>query len=99
MNRVARLQETPGRPCEVPRFWSAPGAVEALAEVVETDVVDRSRSLTLTGMTLGSAAHVWPFDPARVAASLNGKPVGHELVDDLGCVAPPTYERQKLCPA
>lgn len=34
-------------------------------------------------MTLTSAAHEWLVDPARVAASLRGKRVGHELVNDL----------------
>ncbi|MGH3840300.1 MAG: hypothetical protein ACRDS0_02470 [Pseudonocardiaceae bacterium] len=63
--------------------WSPPGAVEALAEVVEADAVDRRQYLALTGMTLTSAAHEWLFDPARVAASLRGKRVGHALVDDL----------------
>lgn len=63
--------------------WSAPGAVEARAEVVKADAVDRRQFLVLTGMTLTSAAHEWLFDPARVAAFLRGKRVGHELVDDL----------------
>ncbi|MGH3568061.1 MAG: hypothetical protein ACRDRH_18925 [Pseudonocardia sp.] len=63
--------------------WSSVGAVEALAAVVDAGAVDRRHFLTLTGMTLTSAAHEWLFDPARVAASVQGKRVGHELVDDL----------------
>jgi hypothetical protein len=67
--------------------WSAPAAVEALAEVVEADAVDRRQFLVLVGMMLTSGAHEWLFDPARAAASLHGKRVGHELIDDLESVA------------
>jgi hypothetical protein len=64
----------------------ATAAVDALAEVVEAGVVDRRQFLALTGVTLTAAAHQWLFDPARVAASLSGRRVGHAVVDDLECV-------------
>jgi hypothetical protein len=57
--------------------------VEALAEIVEADAVERRQFLALTGMTLTSAAHEWLFDLVRVAVSLHGKRIGHELIDDL----------------
>ena len=57
--------------------------LEALAEVVEADAVDRRQFLVRVGVTLTSAAHEWLFDPARAAASLHGKCVGHKLIDDL----------------
>lgn len=63
--------------------WPAPAAVEALAEVVEAEAVDRRQFLVLVGMTLTSAAHEWLFGPARVVASLHGERAGHELIDDL----------------
>ncbi len=67
--------------------WDAPGAVAALASVVDAGAMERRHFLALTGLTLTAVAHQWLFDPARVAASLLGKRVDHALVDDLERVA------------
>lgn len=68
--------------------WSASGAVAALAQVVDADLMERRHFLALTGLSLTAVAHQWLFDPARIAASLLGKRVNHALVDDLeGVVA------------
>ncbi|HXV94797.1 MAG TPA: hypothetical protein VD813_15945 [Pseudonocardia sp.] len=67
--------------------WTPRGALDALADVVDADRVDRRHFLAITGITLTSAAHEWLFEPARLAASLSGKRIGHELVDDLARVA------------
>jgi hypothetical protein len=45
--------------------------------------VGRRQFLALTGMRLMSAAHEWLFDLVRMAVSLHGKRIGHELIDDL----------------
>lgn len=57
--------------------------MDALATVVDADVIKRRRFLALTGLTLTGVAHQWLFDPARVAASVLGKRVDHAVVDDL----------------
>lgn len=72
---------------ELAQGWDAPGAVDALATVVDADAMERRRFLALTGLTLTGVAHQWLFDPARVAASVLGKRVDHALVDDLERVA------------
>jgi len=67
--------------------WDTPGTVDALATVVDADVMERRQFLALTGLTLTGVAHQWLFDPARVAASVLGKRVDHAIVDDLERVA------------
>ncbi|WP_156994027.1 hypothetical protein [Pseudonocardia acaciae] len=68
--------------------WNTAGAVAALAQVVDADLMERRHFLALTGLSLTAVAHQWLFDPARVAASLLGKRVDHAVVDDLeGVVA------------
>jgi hypothetical protein len=66
--------------------WNSSGAVAALAAVVDADCMERRHFVALTGLTLTAVAHQWLFDPARVAASVQGKRVDHALVDDLECV-------------
>ncbi|MGH3873351.1 MAG: putative ATP-grasp-modified RiPP [Pseudonocardiaceae bacterium] len=62
--------------------------MDALAEVVDADAMDRRHFLALTGTTLmTSPAHEWLLDPGRVAVLLCGKRVDHALVDDLERVA------------
>ncbi|HEY4004007.1 MAG TPA: hypothetical protein VGM60_02310 [Pseudonocardia sp.] len=67
--------------------WTAGGAVQALADVVDAGGMDRRHFLALSGITLTSAAHEWLGDPARIASALAGKRIGHDVVDDLERVA------------
>lgn len=63
--------------------WNPSGVLAALASVVDADSMERRHFLALTGLPLTAVAHQWPFDPARVSASVLGKRVDHALVDDL----------------
>lgn len=63
--------------------WTPAGALAALACVVDADCMERRHFVALTGLTLTAVAHQWLFDPARVAASVQGKRVNHALVNDL----------------
>ena len=67
--------------------WDERGAVEVLAAVGDADVMERRQFLAMTGLTLTSVAHLWLFDPARVAASVMGKRVDLSIVADLQRVA------------
>jgi hypothetical protein len=67
--------------------WDGAGAMAALGEVVDADSMERRHFMAMTGLTLTSVAHQWLLDPARVAASVLGKRVDHEVVDDLERVA------------
>lgn len=67
--------------------WDVSGALDAMASVVDADVMERRQFLSLTGLTLTSVAHQWLFEPQRVAASVLGKRADHAMVDDLQRVA------------
>ncbi len=49
--------------------------------------MDRRHFVVISGTTLTAFAHDWLLDPARVAASVQGKRVDHAVVDDLERVA------------
>jgi hypothetical protein len=63
------------------------GAVASLREVVEAVGMDRRHFVVISGTTLTAFAHDWLLDPARVAASVQGKRADHAVVDDLERVA------------
>ncbi|MGH3933573.1 MAG: hypothetical protein ACRDS1_01080, partial [Pseudonocardiaceae bacterium] len=52
-------------------------------EVLEADGMDRRYFLAITGVSLTALAHQWLLDPARVAASVQGKRIDTQLVTDL----------------
>ncbi|MGH3753637.1 MAG: hypothetical protein ACRDRP_13235 [Pseudonocardiaceae bacterium] len=49
--------------------------------------LQRRRFVVISGTTLTAFAHDWLLDPARVAASMQGKRADHAVVDDLERVA------------
>ncbi|MGH4017059.1 MAG: hypothetical protein ACRDSL_24660 [Pseudonocardiaceae bacterium] len=63
--------------------WDSAGAIAALGAVVDPDSMQRRHFMAMTGLSLTAVAHQWLLDPARVAASVLGQRVGHEVVDDL----------------
>ncbi len=63
--------------------WDPAGALASLFEVLEADGMDRRYFLATTGVSLTALAHQWLLDPARVAASVQGKRVDTQLVTDL----------------
>jgi tetratricopeptide (TPR) repeat protein len=67
--------------------WTARGALDCLAQVVDPGAVERRYFLALTGASLTTIAHQWLFDPARVTASLRGDRVTDALVTDFEQVA------------
>lgn len=67
--------------------WDAAGAMAALGEVVDSDTMERRHFIALTGMGLTLTADQWLFDPARVAASVQGQRIGHAVVEDLEQIA------------
>ncbi|MGH3855320.1 MAG: tetratricopeptide repeat protein [Pseudonocardiaceae bacterium] len=67
--------------------WDPRGAVASLREVLEAPGMDRRHFVTISGTTLTAFAHNWLLDPARIAASIQGKRVDHAVVDDLERVA------------
>jgi hypothetical protein len=67
--------------------WDPRGAVASLREVLEAVGMDRRRFVVIGGTTLTAFAHDWLLDPARIAASLQGKRADHTVVDDLQRVA------------
>lgn len=67
--------------------WNPSGAVASLREVLEAVGMDRRHFVAITGTTLTAFAHDWLLDPARIAASIQGKRVDHAVVDDLERVA------------
>ncbi len=69
------------------RCWDGAGAIAALGEVVDPDSMERRHFMAMTGLSLTAVAHQWLLDPARVAASVLGKRVDHEVADDLERVA------------
>ncbi|MGH3885107.1 MAG: hypothetical protein ACRDSZ_00825 [Pseudonocardiaceae bacterium] len=67
--------------------WDPRGAVASLREVLEAVGMDRRHFVVITGTTLTAFAHDWLLDPARIAASVQGKRADHAVVDDLERVA------------
>ncbi len=67
--------------------WDPRGAVASLREVLEAVGMDRRHFVVISGTTLTAFAHDWLLDPARVAASVQGKHADHAVVDDLERVA------------
>jgi hypothetical protein len=67
--------------------WTALGALDSLAHVMDPGGVERRLFITLSGVSLTAVAHHWLFDPARVAASLRGDRVTDALLDDFAQVA------------
>ncbi len=67
--------------------WDPRGAVASLREVLEAVDMDRRHFVVISGTTLTAFAHDWLLDPARVAASVQGKRADHAVVDDLERVA------------
>ncbi|MGH3795201.1 MAG: hypothetical protein ACRDSP_09960 [Pseudonocardiaceae bacterium] len=63
--------------------WDPPGALASLMDVLEADGMDRRYFLAITGVSLTALAHQWLLDPARVAASVQGKRVDLQLVADV----------------
>lgn len=63
--------------------WDPDGALASLLEVLEADGVDRRYFLAVTGLSLTASAHQWLLDPARVAASVQGKRVDAKLLTDI----------------
>ncbi|HSL09636.1 MAG TPA: hypothetical protein VK887_16905 [Pseudonocardiaceae bacterium] len=49
--------------------------------------MDRRHFVVISGTTLTAFAHDWLLDPARIAASVQGKRADHAVVDDLERVA------------
>jgi hypothetical protein len=69
------------------REWTALGALDSLAHVMDPGGVERRLFITLSGVSLTAVAHQWLFDPARVTASLLGDRVTDALLDDFAQVA------------
>jgi len=67
--------------------WDPAGAVASLREVLDADGMDRRHFWVITGTSLTAFAHAWIFDPARVAAAVQGKRVDYSVVNDLQLVA------------
>lgn len=67
--------------------WNPSGAVASLREVLEAVGMDRRHFVAITGTTLTAFAHDWLLDPARIAASVQGKRADHAVVDDFERVA------------
>ncbi|MGH3832148.1 MAG: hypothetical protein ACRDRS_17160 [Pseudonocardiaceae bacterium] len=67
--------------------WDSRGAVASLREVLEAPGMDRRHFVVISGTTMTAFAHNWLLDPARMAASIQGKRVDHAVVDDLERVA------------
>ncbi|MGH4017450.1 MAG: hypothetical protein ACRDSL_26715 [Pseudonocardiaceae bacterium] len=67
--------------------WDSAGTIAALGAVVDPDSMQRRHFMAMTGLSLTAVAHQWLLDPARVAASVLGQRVDHEVVDDLERVA------------
>jgi hypothetical protein len=63
--------------------WDPVGALASLIEVLEADGMDRRYFLAITGVSLTALAHQWLLDPARVAASVQGKRVDPQLITDI----------------
>jgi hypothetical protein len=78
-NRAVFVPADDGLECS----WDAAGALASLREVVEGDGVDRRRFVIVTGSSLTTFAHDWLFDPARIAAAVQGKRINHAVAEDL----------------
>jgi hypothetical protein len=66
--------------------WSARGALDSLAHVVDSEGVERRVFIALSGASLTAVALQWLFEPDRVAAALRGDRVTDALLDDFAQV-------------
>src|SRR5262249_1396216 len=64
-------------------LWDPAGGVASRFEGLEADGMDRRYFLAITGVSLTALAHQWLLDPARMAASVQGKRVSTQLVTDI----------------
>jgi hypothetical protein len=67
--------------------WTARGALDSLAQVVDSGGVERRVFVAVSGASLTAVALQWLFKPDRVAAALRGDRVTGAVVDDLAQVA------------
>jgi hypothetical protein len=66
--------------------WTARGALDSMAHVVDSGGVERRVFVASSGATLTAVALQWLFEPDRVSAALRGDRVTDALLDDFAQV-------------